>query len=55
MLPQGNYLIGYEHENCPCANPGRLKIVVKKAGDPLFCVGGKPVKEKTREKTGGLL
>ena len=43
MLPQGNYLAGYEHKNWLCADPGRLKIVVKKAGRTLFCVEGKPV------------
>ena len=51
MLPQGNYLAGYECKNWLCADPGRLKIVVKKAGRPLFCVEGKPVRSKTREET----
>jgi hypothetical protein len=52
MLPQGNYLAGYEHENWLCADPGRLKIVVKKADRTLFCVEGKPVKEKNTGRNG---
>lgn len=42
---EGGYKVGYELGECPCPDPGTLKIAIKRKGELMFCVEGVPLRD----------
>lgn len=43
---EGGYKVGYELGECPCPDPGTLKIAIKRKDELMFCVEGVPVRKE---------
>ena len=43
---EGGYEVGYELGECPCPDPGTLKIAIKRKDELMFCVEGVPVRKE---------